>query len=174
MARAKRRNHHSGGENGNAGDELEFEKDKMRKESEEAMSAARRQARMTRKGALAAFDAFGFFSGPMARVMDQNRLMLQKLMRLVQEESLRFVNRRFEHTTNAIESCRDCKRVSSLMAVQQEWMLDFARDYAEHTKRFTELMREQVEDGAATLSEVSSAVMEHRRGAGGREHWKAA
>jgi len=64
----------------------------------------------------------------MARVMEHNRTMLQKMMHAVQEESLKFVNRRLEHTSDAHrEQPPIAKRVSDLLAIQQEWILDFAR-----------------------------------------------
>lgn len=122
---------------------------------------------------MAALDAFDIFGGPMARMMDQNRTMLQKMLHAMQEESLRFVNRRLEHTSHAIESSRDCHGVSGLMAVQQEWMLELAHDYADQTKRFAELMRELAEDGTASLSRVSSEATERRRAAE-HEHHRAA
>ena len=99
----------------------------------------------------------------MARVMEHNRTMLQKMMHAVQEESLKFVNRRLEHTSHAIENSRDCQGVSDLLAIQQEWILDFARDYAGHTRRFAELMGELAEDGSTSLTAVSlSAIKETR------------
>lgn len=156
MARAKRRYQHAGSE------ALETNEEELDNGASEAMETGRRNVRQAQRSVLAAFDTFDIFGEPMARLMDQNRAMLQKVLHVMQEESLQFVNRRLEHTGHAIESCRDCQGMSGLMAVQQEWMLDFARDYAEQTKRFTEMMRELAEDGAATLSQVSSDVMERR------------
>ncbi|HWE06027.1 MAG TPA: hypothetical protein VG274_04915 [Rhizomicrobium sp.] len=151
MARAKQRGRYTGEESGNMGEEFEMKNE----ESEGAMPTGQ-----TRQSLLDAFDAFG---GPMARVMEHNRTMLQKMMHAVQEESLKFVNRRLEHTGHAIESSRDCQGVSGLLAIQQEWMLDFARDYAEHTRRFAELMGELVEDGSTSLTAASlSAIKETR------------
>lgn len=173
MARAKHRDRHSS-QSGSAGNEFEMEEHEMVSEAGEAMSAAQRHTQRMQNRTLAAFEAFDIFSGPMVRVMDQNRMMLQKLLNAMQEESLRFVNRRLEHTSHAIESSRECHGVSGLMAVHQEWMLDCARDYAEQTKRFAELMRELAEDGTATLSEVSSSVMERGRELAAREHHAAA
>jgi hypothetical protein len=149
MARAKQGGRYTGEESGNMGEELEKE------ESEGVMRAGRAQQSM-----LDALDAFG---GPIARVMEHNRTMLQKMMHAVQEESLKFVNRRLEHTSHAIESSRDCHGASGLLAIQQEWMLDFARDYAEHARHFAELMSELAEDGSTSLTAVSlSAIKETR------------
>ena len=161
MARAKQRNRHMG-EDG-AGDELEMNEQELENGTRETIEAGWRHARAARRSVTATLDAFDMLGGPMTRMMEQNRAMLQKMVHAMQEESLKFVNRRLEHTSHAIECCRDCQGVSGLMAVQQEWMLDFARDYTEQTKRFTELVRELAEDGTATLSKVSSEVMERGR-----------
>ena len=76
---------------------------------------------------------------------------------------MKFVNRRLEHTSHAIESSRDCQGVSGLLAIQQEWLLDFARDYAEHTRHFAELMSELAEDGSTGLTAVSLSAIEETR-----------
>jgi hypothetical protein len=152
MARAKSKSRYPGDESGSMVDELEREEEEMERAAEESVSFAKTRG----QNIMDAFDAFG---GPMARVMDCNRAILQKLMHAMQEESLNFVNRRLERTTHAIEHSRECHGVSGLMAVQQEWMLDFARDYAEQTKRFTELMRQLAEEGSTTMSEASGALM---------------
>ncbi|HEX4080947.1 MAG TPA: hypothetical protein VHX61_18950 [Rhizomicrobium sp.] len=121
----------------------------------ETMRTATRQARRMQRNA---FDAFDMFSGPMTRLMDQNWSMFQKIMHAMQEESLSLVNRRLEHTSHAIESSRECEGISGLFSVQQEWMLDFARDYSEHSKRFAEIMRGLAEDGASRVTEASSEM----------------
>lgn len=166
MARAKRRNHHA--HQSHAGDHLENE---MEHEARETIAAGKRGLHHAERSAMAAFDAFDIFGGPMSRLMDHNRSMLQKMMRAMQQESLRFVNRRLEQASHAIESSRECHGVSGLMAVQQEWMLELARDYAEQTKRFAELMRELAEHGTASLSRVST---ETRHRATEYEHRAAA
>ncbi|HEY3778399.1 MAG TPA: phasin family protein [Rhizomicrobium sp.] len=165
MARAKRRyrhtnehEHESGNENG---------REEMEEEMGDAMQRTGRQARRMQRGAL---DAFDIFSGPMARLMDQNWSMFQKMMQAMQAESLKFMNRRLEHTSHAIESSRDCEGMSGLLAIQQEWMVEFARDYAEQTKRMAELMRDLAEDGASSLSGVTSEIVEHTRSETEDEH----
>src|SRR5215469_9881917 len=121
--------------------------------SEDLGSAGRKTMREMSDHALGAFDSF---NGPFAKVMDQNRVVFQKMLNAMQEESLRFVNRRLEHTSRALENCRDCHGVAGLMGVQQEFLLDMARDYAEQTRRFADLVRELAEDGAAGITEAAS------------------
>jgi hypothetical protein len=88
----------------------------------------------------------------------------------VQEESLNLVNRRLEHTSHAIENSRDHQGFSGLLSVQQEWMLDFARDYAEHGKRVVDIMRGAGEDGASRVTEASSEIARHARKESFRSH----
>jgi hypothetical protein len=92
--------------------------------------------------------------------MDQNRMIFQKMLHAMQEESFRFVNRRLEHMGRAIEHSRECQGVTGLMAVQQEYLMDLAWDYAEQTRRFADLVRELAEDGSAQLSESANAMTE--------------
>ena len=121
---------------------------------------------MSERGASTALEALDMFNGPIAKMVDQNRVMFQKLLHAVQEESLRFVNRRLEHTSRVIENSRDCQGVTGVMAVQQEWLMDIARDYADQTKRFAELMRELAEDGTAGLTEATADIAERARKGG--------
>ena len=110
-----------------------------------------------------AFDAFDIFSGPMARLVDQNWTIFQKMMHAMREESLDFVNRRLEQTSHAIESSRGCDGITNLLAVQQEWMINCARDYVEQTQRFAELVRDVAGNGTSNLSHASWEVTERGR-----------
>lgn len=166
MARAKRRNQYS-----EDGSEIENEiesseemdgAEEMQHAAHEASDAGQRTLRRMQHSP---FDAFDVFGGPMTRLMEQNWSIFQKMMHAMREESLHFVNRRLEQTTHAIESSKDCDGISDLLAVQQEWMVNFTRDYAEQTKRFAELMRDLAEDGTANLSHAASEVGERGRNA---------
>lgn len=131
-----------------------------RKVMDEGHKAAQETTNRAASAALAALDAF---NKPIAKVMDKNRVIFQKMLHAMQEESLRFVNRRLECTSRAIEHSRDCHGVAGLMTVQQEYLMDMARDYAEQTRRLSDLVRELAEDGTAQLSEVAYAVTEPAR-----------
>lgn len=133
------------------------EDEKMEHAAHEMGSTAGHEARRMQHNLLIPFDVFG---EPMARLMDQNWSMFQKMMHAMREESLEFVNRRLEQTSHAIESSRDCDGISDLLAVQQDWMINLARDYAEQTKRFAELMRNMTENGTANVSHAASDVAE--------------
>lgn len=165
MAKAKRRIRHS---NDGADIDHEIEADEM--EGMEEMehvahdidSTTRQAARRMQHNFLVPFDVFG---EPMARLMDQNWSMFQKMMHAMREESLEFVNRRLEQTSHAIESSRDCEGISDLMSIQQEWMVNFARDYADQTKRFADLVRDFAENGTSNVSHATSEVAERGRSA---------
>lgn len=132
------------------------------KEGRRTIEGASERATST---ALAAFDAF---NGPFTKMMDQNRVIFQKMMHAMHEESLRFVNRRLEHAGRAIESSRDCQGVTGLIAVQQEFLMDMARDYAEQTRRFADLVRELAEDGSPGLTAGGAMSESFRHAAAAR------
>src|SRR3974390_1912761 len=81
------------------------------------------------------------------KAFDQNRSVMQHLVRAMQEESMRFVNMRFEHTTRAIEPSRNLQGLSGLISLQQDLFMDAARDFAEFNKRFGEALHEVAEHG---------------------------
>lgn len=111
-----------------------------------------------RKRAKSALDAFGMFSAPMAHIMNHNWSMFHKTVLAMQDESLRFFNRRLEHTSSIIENSRDFQGVSGLMQLHQEWLVDCARDYSEQATRFAQLMRELATDSTERLVEVSGTL----------------
>jgi len=101
------------------------------------------QGHRSTSAALKAFDAF---NGPLVRALDQNRQIFERMVHAMQEESLKFVNRRLEHTSRAIEGARECQGVSGLLAVHQEFLMDMAFDYANQTRRFAEIMHEMTDE----------------------------
>jgi len=111
-----------------------------------------------RRSGKSAFDTIGMFSGPMARIMDHNWSLFHKTVQAMQEESLRFFNRRLEHTSHIMENSGDLQGVSGLMQLQQEWMLDLARDCSEQATRFAQLMRDLAVDSTERLVEATVAL----------------
>jgi hypothetical protein len=167
MARAKRRANRADNDQSEFENELENEIENGEENAEEMGEAMRemgnatqRQFRHAQNTAVESLDLFG---GPMVRLMDQNWQIFQKLMHAVREESLDFVNRRLEQTSHAIENSRDADGLSGLLAVQQEWMAGFARDYVEQTKRFGELVRDLAQDGTANVSHAATEIAERGR-----------
>jgi hypothetical protein len=113
----------------------------------------------------AAAAALEVLHGPFAKAMDQNRVIFQRMLHAMQEESLRFINRRWEHTGHAFENSRDCQGVMGLMAVQQDFLMELARDYADQTRRFAELVRELTEEGTQGVAEMASTAVDPSRSA---------
>lgn len=99
-------------------------------------------------------DAFASVNVSLMKALDQNRMIAQNMMRAMQEESLRFMNTRLEHTSRAFERSRDCQGISALITLQHDWLLDVARDYAELNKRFSDVLHVAAEHGAETASEL--------------------
>jgi hypothetical protein len=90
----------------------------------------------------------GAFNDSFMKVMERNRCIMEKMLLAVQEESLRFVNLRMEHTGKAIQHARDCQGLTGLVAVQHDWLVDVARDYAEEGRRFGDVMRDIAAESA--------------------------
>ncbi len=171
MAKAKRRNPYSTDELiDEAGDEIENGQEEAEQVAATAVRNAQNEASvMSHHAANAAFDALDMFGRPLVKVLEQNRIMMRKMMQGMHEESLRFVNRRLEHASHAIESTRDCRDVGGLLAVQQEWFVDMARDYAEQSSRLAEMMRELLEEGTAGWSEITATGRHAAEGSARRE-----
>lgn len=99
------------------------------------------------QGAHQVQETLSSFNTSVMKAFDQNRSAVQQLMRAMQEESMRFMSARFEHTSRALERTRDYQGVAGLITMQQDWLLDIARDYAEFNKRWGELLQEVAEHG---------------------------
>lgn len=162
MARTKRKQqhstHHSASGHHSTHGRTEGNGDNVYHGAERSAAAGREQIWRMQKGPQSAFD---IFSGPMARIMDQNFSMFQKAVQTMQQESLRFFNRRLEHASHMIESSRDFQGVSGLMQLQQEWMVELARDCSEQATRFAQLMRDLAVDSTERFAEASSEALEH-------------
>lgn len=95
------------------------------------------------------------------KAFDQNRSIMQHLMRAMQEESLRFVNMRFEHTSRAIERSRELQGMAGLISLQQDWFMDAARDFAEFNKRCGEALHEVAEHGIENMQDFATDAVHH-------------
>jgi hypothetical protein len=95
------------------------------------------------------------FDSPLGKVVEHNRLVLEKLTHAMQEESLRFVNHRLECTGRALEGLRNCEGVTGMMAVHNEYLVGVAQDYLEGSRRFGEILRELAFSGAREATEAT-------------------
>lgn len=100
-------------------------------------------------------DAFVTVNTSLMKALDQNRIIAQNMMRAMQEESLRFMNTRLEHASRAFERSRDWQGISTLITLQQDWLLDAARDYAELNKRFSDAIHDAAEQGTESANDIA-------------------
>jgi polysaccharide deacetylase 2 family uncharacterized protein YibQ len=126
---------------------------------------AKKTADTTLRGADQAIEAVSGVNNSLMKAFDQNRSIIQQLMRAMQEESLRFVNLRFEHTTRAIERSRDLQGLSGLITLQQDWLMDAARDFADFNKRFGEVLHEVAEHGVDNMHELATDTVRTQKSA---------
>jgi len=89
-----------------------------------------------------AADNLAFIHTSFSRIFEQNSQIFEQMMRAAHEESLRFVNKRLERTSHALEDCRQVDGFPGLMRIQQEWLLKLAEDYFEETQRFGDILRD--------------------------------
>ena len=99
-------------------------------------------------------DAFATVNNSFMKAIDQNRMIAQNLMRAMQEESLRFMNQRLEHTSRAFERSRECEGFSQFLNLQQDWLMDCARDYAEFNKRCSDVLHDATEQSVERASDM--------------------
>jgi hypothetical protein len=90
------------------------------------------------------------------KMLEHNRTIFEKMMLAMQEESLRFVNLRMEHTSKALQNSRDCHGLPGLLTVQHDWLVDAARDYAEESKRFGDVMRDIAAERTNEFADVAA------------------
>jgi hypothetical protein len=89
--------------------------------------------------------------------IEQNRVVTQKLARAMRDVSVQFLNARLDHAGRVIERSRDFQGISDLVTLQHDWMMDIARDYAEMTKRFAEVLHELPQNGIAKADNPAPA-----------------
>jgi hypothetical protein len=99
-------------------------------------------------------DTLATVNNSMMKALEQNRVITQNLFKAMQEESLRFMNTRLEHTSRTFEKSRECQGIPQLMTLQHDWLMDIARDYAELNKRFGEVLHEMTEQTAERASDM--------------------
>jgi len=87
-------------------------------------------------------------SGPMAGAVGRGASMLGRSVGTLQQESLRFMTRRFEQNIKAVEQFGACKSLPDLFAAQQKWLAETTRAYSEEWARCGELMTEMLHESS--------------------------
>jgi hypothetical protein len=73
--------------------------------------------------------------------MKRTQTAFEDGFRTLSDEALHFVRERLDHSSEAIAKCSECKDIPALLAVQQKWFADMARDYYEESMRMGDVMR---------------------------------
>lgn len=88
-------------------------------------------------------------NGALDEAANRSRAALETALKALQEESLDFMNRRMERNTQAIEESRNCKSLMDLVAAQQKWAADLAKDYFDESVRVSGVMQKWMQDANA-------------------------
>ena len=105
-------------------------------------------------------------NGSFIKMMEWNRDRFEEMFKKTQEEQLRFVNKRLERTSRALEKLRECQGISGLIATEQQWIVDTARDYFENAERVGGIFRELAQKNADEASHsVQTAQADFRKAA---------
>lgn len=105
-------------------------------------------------------------NGSFVKMMEWNRDKFEEIFKKAHEEQLRFINKRLERTSRTLENLRDCQGLSGLIATEQQWIVDTARDYFENAERFSGIFRELAEKNAGEVSQgVETAKADFRKAA---------
>lgn len=110
-------------------------------------------------------DTFNTFNGSFVRLLDYNRSLVEKTLRVTQEESLRFINRRLERNARILENLREKESLTELIAAEQDWLADAARDYMETSEKLRGRLFELATSGIKEASEQGQSAAETFRGA---------
>ena len=108
-------------------------------------------------------DTFSTLNGSFVRMLDLNRSLFEKTWRATHEESLRFINRRLERNARMLENLRDSDGFSGLIAAEQDWLVEAARDYAETGEKLRGRFFELATSGVKEAAEQGKSVAESFR-----------
>jgi len=75
----------------------------------------------------------------------------------MQQEGLRLMNQRFEDNIKAASEVGTCKSLPDLLAVQQKWLANMTRAYADEWHRYNVLMTDLVRGNGIATPDVTVA-----------------
>jgi hypothetical protein len=75
----------------------------------------------------------------------------------MQQEGLRFMNQRFEDNIKAASEVGTCKNLPDLLAVQQKWLANMTRAYADEWHRYNVLMTDLVRGNGIVTPDATMA-----------------
>ncbi len=95
---------------------------------------------------LAAANPFGSaLNGSMAEAMERGASVFGTGMRTLQQESVKFMTRRFEDNVQAAKRFSACRSLPDVFAAQQKWFADMTHAYSEEWVRCSELMTDALQ-----------------------------
>ncbi len=86
------------------------------------------------------------FNGPMGGALEKSASIFGKGVHTLQQESIKFMTRRFEDNMKAAEQFGACRSLPDFFAAQQKWFADMTRAYSEEWARYSELMTDALHD----------------------------
>ena len=108
------------------------------------------------------FAGFMTLSGSLGDAMKRGQESFETGMKAFQEESLDFLRRRLEHTTECVEQHQGNGGLADMFAIQQKWMADFAHDWYDESVRMGSLMQKMMQQAAgATEGQEERSGKDH-------------
>src|SRR5688572_14080078 len=95
--------------------------------------------------------ALGNIPTLMASAVTQSAEAYTRQITELQSEMWRFLSHRFGADASALQSALDCRSVTDLVQVQQEWAQQASTDYAAETERMIDTLRDAATTSFDTL-----------------------
>ncbi len=107
------------------------------------------------------------FAMPFLMLANRNRAALEKMARVAQEETLHFLHQNLERNVRALERLRECRGVSGVIEVENEWLTGLVCDSIEQTQRMASLWwrlaEEETEQEAESASRAAAGARTNRK-----------
>ena len=101
------------------------------------------------------FESLTKFNDTFETALNRSRAAFETGLKALQEESVQFMNRRMEHTSRTVEEAQRCRNALDLLAAQQKWAAEFARDYFEESARFGEVMQKWMREASGFAGDAA-------------------
>jgi len=92
--------------------------------------------------------------------LERGASMIGNNLRLLQDETMRFVTRRLEHDAYTMEEMGRARNFLDLFAIQQKWLNETATAYSQEFMRLSRLTANVTEEGMSVGREVGERMRE--------------
>jgi len=113
------------------------------------------------RGELEANPFASALNGSMAEAMERSASVFGKGMRTLQQESVKFMSRRFEDNVEAAKRFSACRSLPDVFAAQQKWFADMTHAYSKEWVRCSELMTDALQKDTKPVGN-GSELSHHR------------